>query len=72
MAADREALAEEVLFEGTETVDIEDDNSADEEGVVVSIDKTRSGRFQLGEGQSYRNLDATQIYLNEIGFSLPC
>jgi len=69
MATDREALAEEMSYEDVQSVAKEDDELTEDYDVVVPIDKTRSGRFQLGEGQSYRNLDATQIYLNEIGFS---
>jgi RNA polymerase nonessential primary-like sigma factor len=71
MAAEREAFADEISYEDEVLeIDVETDiDDAEDYDVVVPIGKGRGGRFQLSEGQSYRNLDATQIYLNEIGFS---
>ena len=73
MSAEREAFCDDLAFE-QEDILSEDSNFADDiedEDVsnVTRMDSSRSGRFVLGEGQSYRQLDATQIYLNEIGFS---
>src|SRR5690554_267125 len=72
MSAEREAFCDDLEFEQDEILS-EDSNFADVEDDDISnvtrMDSSRSGRFVLGEGQSYRQLDATQIYLNEIGFS---
>jgi RNA polymerase nonessential primary-like sigma factor len=71
MAAEREVFAEEmsyeldVEFDGVEEVtDVDDSDDS-----VVPFSKARNGRVSFGEGSSYRQMDATQIYLNEIGFS---
>ncbi len=74
MAAEREAYVEElsyemdVEFDGVEDVtDLEEPHDAEES--VIPFSKARNGRVSFGEGASYRQMDATQIYLNEIGFS---
>lgn len=61
MSAEREVLFEEEMeFQSAEA------ETPDVASVVTSIDSRRTGR---AESQNYRQLDATQIYLNEIGFS---
>lgn len=71
MSAEREEFYEEMLYEADD--DFEDEDIEDEEealsapSVVTSID-SRKSLFGI-EGTSYRQMDATQIYLNEIGFS---
>ncbi len=74
MAAEREAYAEDVDFEIENELDenAEDDNNnenSDRSDSVVPFNKAQHGRVSFGEGASYRQMDATQIYLNEIGFS---
>lgn len=71
MSAEREAFCDDLAFEPEDILpedcdfaDVEDDDLSS-----ISLDSLRGGRFVLGEGQNYRQLDATQIYLNEIGFS---
>ncbi|MAM89424.1 RNA polymerase sigma factor RpoS [Allohahella sp. A8] len=77
MAANAKAYAEDNAFD-YETAEKQDDmdagydaqDSLDDDSDDDSFDELKnSGRFKLADGQSYRNLDATQIYLNEIGFS---
>ena len=77
MAANAKAYAEDNAF-AFETAEKHDDldagynaqDSLDDDSDDDSFeDLKNSGRFKLADGQSYRNLDATQIYLNEIGFS---
>src|SRR5690606_30181084 len=71
MSAEREVFddvafeAEDILSDDIDLSDVEDESDL----AVTSFDRSRNGRFSLGEGQNYRQLDATQIYLNEIGFS---
>ena len=71
MAAERESFAKEISYKNPGISDgrVESTISRSKLDAIVLTDKGKSGRFQLSEGQSYRNLDATQIYLNEIGFS---
>lgn len=67
MSAEREVLFDEETttnYESTESSEVE--STEDVSSVVTSIDSRRTGR---AESQNYRQLDATQIYLNEIGFS---
>lgn len=67
MSAEREVLFDEETttnYESTESAELE--STEDVSSVVTSIDSRRTGR---AESQNYRQLDATQIYLNEIGFS---
>lgn len=65
MSAEREALFDNVEdYEANENEEV--DEASEIASVVTSIDSRRTTR---SEGQSYRQLDATQIYLNEIGFS---
>ncbi len=78
MSAEREAYFDDVVE--MDVVDSEDGATGDlalEEGtesVVTSITKkTKAKKTEVdgrsSEKQSYRQLDATQMYLNEIGFS---
>src|SRR5690554_4743622 len=71
MSAEREAFCDDLAFEPEEILaeDVEFSDAEDEDLESTATRSSRSGRFVLGEGQSYRQLDATQIYLNEIGFS---
>lgn len=67
MSAEREVFFDEETtsnYESTESAETE--TTEDVSSVVTSIDSRRTGR---SESQNYRQLDATQIYLNEIGFS---
>ncbi|MFE8073134.1 RNA polymerase sigma factor RpoS [Marinobacteraceae bacterium S3BR75-40.1] len=70
MSAERDELIAEVDFDPeTENENEElslDENESTEEEVVTSIEKARQGgRYYT----NHRQLDATQLYLNEIGFS---
>lgn len=71
MAAERELIGDVVFEEERDDqgialdLDTDDDESLDDD-VVTSIDEARQGgRYHSGQKQ----LDATQLYLNEIGFS---
>jgi RNA polymerase nonessential primary-like sigma factor len=71
MAAERE-LIDEISFEEEQgeqenTLDLNADNESSlDDDVVTSIDQARQGgRYYTG----HKQLDATQLYLNEIGFS---
>jgi len=71
MSAEREELIEEVAFEsktsgtGTKKRSKKSESSS---SVVTPIDRKRASKYSA-ESQGNRQLDATQIYLNEIGFS---
>lgn len=65
MSAEREVLFEEESAEYD--VDSDAHDSDDVSSIVTSIDSRRTGT--RSDSQNYRQLDATQIYLNEIGFS---
>jgi len=71
MSAEREELIEEVAFEskasGTGSKK-RSKKSDSESSVVTPIDRKRASKYSA-ESQGNRQLDATQIYLNEIGFS---
>ncbi|MCP5160222.1 MAG: RNA polymerase sigma factor RpoS [Hahellaceae bacterium] len=70
MSAEREEYIDDLAYE-MESVDddatIEDDSEF-ESSVVTPINK-KWGNSYYSENSQYRQLDATQIYLNEIGFS---
>lgn len=67
MAANAKVYAEDTVLDDEKSS--QRDYDADDNQLDDHEDVKNSGRFKLPEGQSYRNLDATQIYLNEIGFS---
>ena len=66
MSAEREEYIEE------QTVESDNETKASKPGkegsVVTPFDRKKPSRY-AAESQNYRQLDATQIYLNEIGFS---
>lgn len=67
MAAEREVLFDDLDYENKE--ELASEGSSEQEdiaSVVTSLDSRRDGR---SETAAYRQLDPTQIYLNEIGFS---
>ena len=74
MSAEREELVEVVAFESktskaSKTSVKKRSKKADsDKGVVTPIDRKRASKYSA-ESQGNRQLDATQIYLNEIGFS---
>lgn len=72
MSAEREEYIDDLAFDQEEAgvVEASDDGDDDNDvsGVVTRLDSRRSSRGGAEPG-AYRQLDATQIYLNEIGFS---
>jgi len=66
MSAEREEYLEDANLENAETMTLDDDVDNSEEDVTTSIDKARQSN---GYYNNHRQLDATQLYLNEIGFS---
>lgn len=73
MAAEREVFAEDlayemdVEFESVDVADLEDVVEAEDN--IVAFAKGQKTRISFGDGAAFRQMDATQIYLNEIGFS---
>jgi RNA polymerase nonessential primary-like sigma factor len=69
MAAERDVLFDSDALDyesDDETNELDDGDDQDISSVVTSIDSRRTG---TRESSSHRQLDATQMYLNEIGFS---
>lgn len=69
MAAERDILFDSDALDyesDDETNELDDGDDQDISSVVTSIDSRRTG---TRESSSHRQLDATQMYLNEIGFS---
>ncbi|PIE43799.1 MAG: RNA polymerase sigma factor RpoS [Gammaproteobacteria bacterium] len=76
MSAEREEYVSDLTFDSNQlnrnNASIDSylglDNEIDKSGVVTRIDSRRAKKAGV-EKATYRQLDATQIYLNEIGFS---
>ena len=68
MSAEREEYIEDISVEDEAMMATEDDTDTnDDDDFAASLDKARqNGRYY---SNSVRQLDATQLYLNEIGFS---
>lgn len=67
MSAEREEYIEDLSYD-VEHDEVELDHDDGDDSVVTSIDSKRGSRYTTG-ASTVRQLDATQIYLNEIGFS---
>ena len=66
MSAEREEYIEDVNLDNDAAMALEDEVEASEDEAPTSIDKARQSS---GYYSNHRQLDATQLYLNEIGFS---